>query len=42
MDWDFIKNKGIVKITPAIFWHRDARLLEFGWIWWSFVIKIDK
>jgi len=39
--WDIVKNKGIIKITPSIFYHQDAKLLEFGWIYWSFVIKFN-
>lgn len=40
MIWDFLRTPGIVKITPSIFYHKDKYLLEFGWIIWSFVIKL--
>lgn len=39
MSWDIVKNKNIIKITPSIFYHSQYKMLEFGWIYWSFVIK---
>ena len=41
MYWDIIENKNVVKITPSIFYLREPRLLEFGWLYWSFVIQLD-
>lgn len=40
-DWDICYTPGIVKMLPAIFWHREKRLLEFGWLTWSFVIRLN-
>ena len=41
MIWDFVKAPGIVKISPAVMYHREKRLLEFSWLIWSFVILIE-
>lgn len=41
MVWDICKTPGIVKIAPAILWHREKKLLEFGWLMWSFVVRIN-
>lgn len=40
MNWDFVKTPRIIKILPVIMWHKEKRLLEFGWIIWSFIILV--
>lgn len=40
MDWDICHVTGIIKIIPAIIWHKGKHLIEFGWITWSFVIRL--
>lgn len=40
MIWDIVKNKTIFKVTPSVFYHPGHKLIEFGWLWWSFVIKL--
>ena len=41
MIWDICNTTGILKILPAVLWHREKRLLEFGWFTWSFIIKLN-
>lgn len=45
IDYDCIKNKRIIKVTPCIFYINSIeghKMLEFGWLYWSFVIVIKK
>lgn len=41
MIYDICFIPQIVKVTPTIFWHREKRRLEFGWLTWSFLICLN-
>jgi hypothetical protein len=36
----YLQDARVVKVIPAILWHKEKKLLEFGWLKWSLVIKL--
>jgi len=39
MNWDISKSKTIIKILPTILYHTKNKLLDIGWLYWSFIIQ---